>query len=322
MNLAKRNHYNPCLWTAHWNQHYYQCAIAGAADSLSARQQRVFALSVKSGKIFEVAVENIHFDKHLGIAEISREQAEGFARRHHPDRYEQFVRDNQSAPYPVAIDFEQILVALENGPPYKVLLNVIKRQDLASPEEKAFLSAFVLLQLLRSHAIMNSTLEWHRELGMSKFEHFITLKWTLSNPDTLLAALTPLVMSHWTLFAAPAHTFPLCDSPILVKPGSIMVALSPTLLLEILTRVPAGPHQWRIDDGMPSRKFAEYRVRTIGNTFREIIFGTRDILEEWRATTAFEKRVVLARDMKSYNRLVATRGKEELWLLNAYGNQD
>ena len=322
MKLAKRNHYNPCLWTAHWNPEYYRCAMEGTSDSLSARQQRVYALSVKSGTIFKTTVENIHFDKHLGVAEISREEAEDFARRHHPDSYGQFGKANESAPYPVAIDFEQILVALENGPPYQVLLNVIRHQDIESPEEKAFLGSFVLLQLLRSHAIMNSTIEWHRELGLSKFEHFVTLKWALSDPDTLLAALTPLVMSHWTLFVAPSPTFPLCDSPILVKPGSIMVALSPTLLLEILTQVPAGPHQWRIDDGMPLRKIAEYRKRTIGNTFREIIFGTRDALEQWQATTAFEKRAALAKDMKSYNQLVASRGNQELWLLNAHGNQE
>jgi hypothetical protein len=43
--------------------------------------QRVHALSVKSGRLLETTVENVHFDKNLGMAEITRESAEDLGQR-------------------------------------------------------------------------------------------------------------------------------------------------------------------------------------------------------------------------------------------------
>jgi len=75
----------------------------------SVRDQRVHALSVKSGRLLETTVENVHFDKNLGMAEITRESAEDFVKRHHPDTFEEFARTNATAEYPVFLDFEDIL---------------------------------------------------------------------------------------------------------------------------------------------------------------------------------------------------------------------
>lgn len=173
MKSTKRNHYNPCFWTTLWNQDYYGAATNGTAQASSARTQKIYALSVKSGDTFHSTVENIHFDKNLGVAEISREAAEDFARRYHPDRYQDFVRDNANAPYPVFIDFEETLSGLEKSPAYRALLAVARRGRIQSAEEKANLGCFVVLQLVRSHAIMNSMIEWHEEAGRHKFEHFL-----------------------------------------------------------------------------------------------------------------------------------------------------
>jgi Protein of unknown function (DUF4238) len=318
--LAKRNHYNPCFWTALWNPDYYRAMISGASQVGSARTQKVYVLSVKSAKIFQSTVENVHYDKNLGVAEISREAVEEFARRYHPDRYEQFVRDNADATYPVFIDLEQLLSRLETLPPYQVLLDVVRRVRIETPEEKVYLGCFVLLQFFRSHAIMNSMIEWHEELQRHKFEHFVTLKWLLSDPELLFAYVQPIVACSWTLFATDEDVFPLCDSPILVKPNSVMVALSPRLMLEAQRLIPARENEWRIRRSVSRRKVEEFRRRTIGNTFREII-GDRQILERWRSTPEFCHRVAAMKDAKHYNRLIWAKGTRELWQLNAYGNK-
>jgi hypothetical protein len=318
--LAKRNHYNPCFWTALWNPDYYRAMISGAGHAGSARTQKVYVLSVKSAKIFQSTVENVHYDKNLGVAEISREAAEEFARRYHPDRYEQFVRDNADATYPVFIDLEQLLSKLETLPLYQVLIDVVRRERIGTPEEKAYLGCFVLLHFLRSHAIMNSMIEWHEELQIHKLEHFVTLKWLLSDQEILLSYVLPLVARSWTLFVTDEDAFPLCDSPILVKPESVMVALSPRLMLEVQRLIPAGENEWRIRRSVNPRKVEEFRRRTIGNTFREII-GDRQILERWRSAPEFCHRVAAMKDAKHYNRLVGEEGTRELWQLNAYGNK-
>jgi hypothetical protein len=67
-------------------------------------------------------------------------------------------------------------------------------------------------------------------------------------------------------------------------------------------------------------KLAEFRRRTIGNTFREIIFSDRSVLEYWQSTPEFRRRWETIRDVKSYNRLVE-ESEREIWQLNAFGNQ-
>lgn len=90
MKPTTRNHYNPCFWTAHWNRAYHEQVLGGKTPA-DARRQPVHALSVKSNSIFTTKVENVHFDKRIGLIEITRADAEAFARRYHPDSYEEFL---------------------------------------------------------------------------------------------------------------------------------------------------------------------------------------------------------------------------------------
>jgi hypothetical protein len=60
--------------------------------------------------------------------------------------------------------------------------------------------------------------------------------------------------------------------------------------------------------------------RTFGNTFQEIIFGHKNVLERWQATSEFQQRVTLIRDLKAYNSFVKGR-QQEMWHINAFGNK-
>ncbi len=40
MKLTKRNHYNPCFWTALWNESYYQQVVSGIEGKKSPRAKR------------------------------------------------------------------------------------------------------------------------------------------------------------------------------------------------------------------------------------------------------------------------------------------
>ena len=320
LNITKRNHYNPCFWTALWSPEYFKAFRAGASANLRVREQRVYALGVKSNKVISMTTANVHFDKNLAFAEITRETAEEFCKRHFPDQFKSFQEENATAPYPVFIDFEDILSKLEELPPYTVLLEVARREEIASAEEKAFLGCFVFFQLLRSHAIMNSLIEWLGDAGISKFEHFVMLKWALVDQGYLMRCIAPLVNSRWTLYRSAEDAFPLTDSPVLVRPQSILVALSPRLLLEIERRLRASENQWRVRE-IKAGKLAEFRRRTIGNTFREIIFGNPEILEAWCSSGEFKRRVEEMGRMVSYNAVLARDRRSELWSVNAYGNQ-
>ena len=102
MKLPRRNHYNPCFWTALWNSHYFRLAAVGGNPLPPAREQIVHVLSPKSGTSFRAKVKSVHYDKNLGIAEISREACEDFVQRYYPDRHGSFVHENGQVTYPVS----------------------------------------------------------------------------------------------------------------------------------------------------------------------------------------------------------------------------
>ena len=73
-----RNHYNPCFWTALWNRAYFEAWRAGTADVARAREQTVYALNLRGDKIRQTNVDGVHFEKNLGVAEITPESAKDF----------------------------------------------------------------------------------------------------------------------------------------------------------------------------------------------------------------------------------------------------
>lgn len=321
LNITKRNHYNPCFWTAHWNPDYFRCKADGNGQPGKARIQRVYTLNIKSGEIREDAVKNVHFEKDLGLAEITREAEEDFVQRHYPGTYEEFLQANKQAPYPIEIDFEDFFTGIEGLLPYQVLKEVVRRGSIQSAEEKTALACFIVFQNMRCHSIMNAMIEWNTELKRHKFEHFLTLRRLLSNAQALMRLVLPIVTCRWTLFNTASDMFPLCDSPVLIQPHSIMIALSPRLLLEIQPNVLESECQWQVCRTIEPSKLDEFRRRTIGNSFREIIFGDRSLLEMWQRTPEFQDRIELVRDVKNYNQLVQSEGSKELWHINAYGNR-
>lgn len=320
MKLTKRNHYNPCFWTALWNVSYYEKAVAGLASNELARKQVVHTLNAKSLKIYPVAVERVHYDKNLGVAEITKQAAEDFVQRHHPDQYERFAAESATASYPIYIDFESVLSGIEATPAYQTLLKVATTQTVGNLIEKSYLASFVVIQNLRSHSMMKAMIDWHEEIGCEKFEHLVTLKWMLGDPRFLFRLVHPLVSSKWILYTSAEHCLPLCDSPVLVQPTSVMVALSPRLLLEIRTDTPAPEDAMPTSQKIRNEGLEEYRLRTIGNTFREVI-GEPKQLERWGASSEFQARSELMKDVKRYNTLVRATGNRELWHLNAYANR-
>jgi hypothetical protein len=321
MRLSYRTHYNPCFWTAYWNPSYYAAAVGGSAHALSARSQTAFALSVKADKIFETTVEHVHVDKDVAPAMITFADMKEFVRRNHPSTFETFCAETDPNEFPYRLNLESMFRHFEGLSPYVCLRDVIANGRPRSLEEKANIACFVILQGIRSHAIMHSLLEMTGRSGRPRFEYFIHLKWSLGETDFLDRTAGRLALARWVLYRTRDDTFPLSDSAVLTKPGSIMVALSPRLLLEIFPWVPSNNDPWELRNTIKPGKLAEFRKRTIGNTFREIIFGQQCTLEYWRETKEFRGRVLLLQGHQEYNVRVAADHESETWLINAFANQ-
>jgi hypothetical protein len=318
--LTKRNHSNPCFWTAYWDTTYYESRVAGRDPETEARRTPVFALNVKANKIIPTVVDDVHFDKGMGQDTISPEAMRGFCKRHFPDQYEKFCQDIADRPESLGIDFESVFSGLEGTPAYTTLQTVIRQGDLAGPWDKANIACFIVMQQIRSHAILTSNIEAFRLIGIEKWEYLWMLKRCIGNPDSLLRLVSPVANAQWIIHCTDSHTFPLPDTPVLVNSGRMMVALSPRMLVEVNLGVRTSEEQWITRRGIHKSKLREYRRRAISNTFKELIFHDQEVLHCWQETPEFRKRVALISDAKSYNALVDLDGKQQILCINALGN--
>jgi hypothetical protein len=277
-------------------------------------------LNVKAGKIIHTTVNNVHFDKLLGVSAITPETAKRFCKKYFPKDYEQFSKEMDEHPETLYLDFENIWTRLEESLGYQTLLQVIKKQKIEVREEKVNIALFIAVQNIRSHALIRSMIEFSEESGAPKFEYYWKLKHMLANPDFLYGLTAPLLFSQWIIYLTDEHTFPLPDTPIFVKNQNVMVALSPRMLLEIDLKVPAPEYSWIHKEEVPISKLDEYQKRCISNAFKEIIFDRRNLLETWMNQLEFKQRVKLMSEQKSFNIMVKKEGSRELWKINAFSN--
>jgi hypothetical protein len=323
MEVTKKTHFNPCFWTAHWNTNYLNKALKGEAQGLDVRSQRVCSLNVRGNKIFaDKKVEDVHFEKNLGIARLTPEEALGFCRRHHPDHYDELAASLEKDPLTLELDFENVFTCLESSEAYTTLRRVIRTQALRDRTDRANLACFLVLHEMRNHASMGSFEELFAQAGISKFESLWMMKHNLGNPHFLVGLCAPLTDHPWHFYRTQRDSFPLCDSPILILPQSVIAALSPRLLLEIdrTKRCDGWFNPQTHHPDLPAEKLEEFRLRTIRNTFREIIFSDRTCLEAWQASKEFQERHQLLKSGHKYNQRVHTENGRELWKLNAHAN--
>ena len=315
--LTKRNHYNPCFWTAYWNPRYYQDAIDGRTVRGSHRRQEIATLNLPANRIVKTTVENVHFEKALGIAEMTPEAMRSFYRRRFPAKYNEVSRQLEADNRVLEMDFENILEGLEATPAYRTLRELITGRPLLTLEDKSFLSCFIVIQALRSHEMMTAMISRFASLGMQKFEYFWVLKNAMAT-DLFDAPVSMIAFSHWLLYTSDEHVLPLCDSPVMIGPRSLMIPLSPRLLLEVDLTVRTSPRQWTIKGNIPSNKMREFRRRSIANSYRQILFHDENVLAQWQSTREFKSRVALIRDSKCYRHEIHGAAERVQWVLDGF----
>jgi hypothetical protein len=296
LKFTKRNHYNPCFWTALWNEDYFSQYCSDSAQRDSPRDQVVYVLNMRAAKVIPTTVEKVHYHKGLGVAEIDAESAKRFCAKWYPEKYDSMVEYVTAHPEKVYLDFEDTLTGMEALQHYDSWMRSVKLGDLQSFEDKCFLAAAFMIHAMRSYEYMSSAISRISEIGIDKWEYFWQLKNVWSNQQFLTRATIVPALARWTLWRMPNHSFPLCDSPVMIDRDSVMVTLSPRLLLEIDLNVPDPEPSWIVRDGLPDEKFAEFRVRSVDNSFKEIIFHDERILQDWLASEEVAARVGALRD--------------------------
>jgi hypothetical protein len=278
MNITKKNHYNPCFWTAYWNYEYYSQKLKNIEIKQKAREQKVVTLNLKSDIIIIQKTGQIFFEKNAGIADLFKDNILRFCQRSFPQKYDNLVQYFDKEPDNAIIDFENHFTEYENL--YKSELEkTIITASIPNISVKTSLSFFLLTQLIRNHYSFNQIISLYESQVKSKFEFFIDIHNNFSNRDQLLKLLWPFLSSKWVLYKTSSYKFPLSDNPLLIRPFHIMIALAPDLMLEIDLKEKFGIEMiCEYKDRISFHKYEEFKKRTIENSSKEIIFGNEQLL--------------------------------------------
>lgn len=316
-NLTKRTHYNPCFWTALWNNSYYQISKSFDSSAPSCREQEVIFLELNSDKVLKQKVENVFFEKGLGLINFTSEELKAFESRYYPTITS--ITENIEKRSNFTWDFENHFSKLEELPPYSVLLKVAHSGKIKNSEEKIYLGLFLILHQLRNHIFTRAMLELGEKMESSKLEHFMYIRWMLTDENFMMKVLHPIINSDWTIHRSSSSVIPLTDSPVTNNEGSIICPLSPNLVLEVdMTKQNNGINYTDLSPAY----FDQVKKRQICNTYRGLVFTTEEQAMEWKSSKEWQmRRELIINNRDKINRKIFQNSDGQLWQLLGLANR-
>jgi len=317
MDITNRNHYNPCFWTAYWNRSYFISKLSNSNKHGLARKQPIYSLNIYSNSIRSTIPDDVFFEKKQCFAEINAESAKRFCKKYHPSQYDDFCKYMNEHPETVYIDFEDILQNIEKIA-YNSLIEAIHIGGTSSITHKGFLSCFLIIQAMRSYEMMTSMIDLGSSIGMEKFEYFWLLKNAWGNKMILARAVTPIAFSQWTFYRTSENKFPICDSPIMIGQNSLMAILSPRLLLEMVFDSNLTDKKPIIRKNISLNKYKEFQLRVLKNTYKDIVFHDRNVLQNWQKLPEYNHRVKIINDKALREQAIHEAAERVIWAINGF----
>lgn len=243
---------------------------------MKAREQVVFSLNIPSKKILQSKVENIFFEKRMGLADLNKQEVIEYFKRNRVQHDESELNDG------LIWDFENFFTMMDTSSE-RILRKVISTGKIETLEEKAQLGWFIQTLQLRNYNTFNKILDTFDLFGRPKFEMLLNLKWTLSDTELMMKLTAPLLMGTWTLYRSKEFKFPICDNPILMfGRTNFLLPISPKLLLRVEFNKPVN-----VNLAPPCYHktlplffiYNDFIHRIIRNAKRDIIFPEEKLLE-------------------------------------------
>lgn len=287
MTITKKNHYNPCFWTAFWNFEYLTEKRLNPLLNQNLRETKVHVLNLKSNKILYSKTEKIFFQKKAGIAAVKAEYLKKILNKL-PEKKEVNNQEIEDS----IIDFENHFTMLENQ--YrKSLEKIILTNERIEMEDRVDISTFIAFQLFRNPFILDNLTESFKNNEMEKFEMFLTFKKIISNSESLVKFIGTYLFSEWKIYKLSKNIFALSDNPIMIRKFNLMVALAPNILLEInLNKINKSADKYIIKNKISCFKYHDFITRTITNSSKEIIFGDEEKLKKIQNTNKYKKHIL------------------------------
>lgn len=195
--MTTDSHFNPCFWSALWNESYLESIIRGDERRRIPRDEVVFCYNLRSRKILKTKVSTIHKHKGLGFAEFTYESAKKYARSLKPSGQIVPAVKKWSSKDPAFLDAEAFFCGLESMPTYVAVLNVVKCGRINSPTEKTNLASFFVIHNERLAAAWSAQPSRDASRKDHNLEHIVLLKRRLSDSEYLFSQVLPLALGGW-----------------------------------------------------------------------------------------------------------------------------
>lgn len=268
--FTSRNHYNPCFWTALWNEAYFAKFCSGQERDTHARHQSVYSLNLCANRILETKVEAIHYHKDLGVAEITPASWKDFCVRRGLAERNGLPAEESELGSGLFLDFEATLTGVETAAKYSCLMRAAQIGGLESLEHKGFLIAMLMIHAMRSYEFMSILIGEMDSAGVEKWEYFVELKRAWSNRKELMRAVVVPMLGEWTFWRSDNHVFPLCDSPVMmlaewlaVQPARFAFLPPPSILPSISPANSNGHNYHSVYGAVLTRDFLHFCARII-----------------------------------------------------------
>lgn len=290
MSTTKNNHYIPCAWSAYWNFEFLEKRRLQKSEKGARRNIKIFCLNLRADKLLNQKTEKVFVQKEAGIAILTKENVLDYCKRTHPNDLEEMEEYFKNNPSDLKLDFENHFTNFEQSY-LPILEKVITEGRIDNIAEKTILSMFVYFQITVNYNYLNLIEKIYKENKWAKFEVFLSMKNAVSNPDSFIKLILPILSSKWKLYKVSKHLFPLGDVPILQGSGRILAPLCPDLLLDINLK-------HRVSDKdicehksyLPFYRYSSFKKRIIKQSSREIIFGNEELLRKWKNSKRYKKR--------------------------------
>ena len=231
--MTNDSHFNPCFWTALWNDMYLETVIRGPGMSRIPRDELVACLNLCTRRVRTTKVSTVHKHKGIGFVEFTYASAKKYR--------EALVRIGKTPPAvrkwraddAVFLDAEAFFSGLETMPTYKAVLDVVRNGKIGCPTEKINLASFFVIHNERLAAAWLARPNRLLNQKDHNLEHLLLLKQRLADHEYLFSRVVPLVTGAWYVHAYSKSVLLLGDSGFPASDTDFMAAISPRHLVVI-----------------------------------------------------------------------------------------
>lgn len=298
-NITFRNHYNPCFWTALWNNEYYHAIKYSKERNRKPRDYKLKGIRFSCSKIITNKSDGLFFELNMGLVLMTIKELRDLYYKLPKDytfisTYNKFRIKYLYWLIPkwgIIIDIERLFTELEHINGTRSVLDLVKYGKVIDDKHKSLIATFVYTHQLRSPITFSTNYNKYIDTNHPKAFTVLSFIHSLSNEKELQNVISGYMECVWHLFTVSIDIFPLPDLPIYEDKLNVIAVLSPRHLLIINKEDKEGGMKYH--NSINKKILDTVYKKIIQNTFRDLVLENESVLNmilnsnDWKTRDSF-----------------------------------